>query len=335
MDEERYARSSSMRVFVTGGTGYIGSRLCTRLAGDGHEVRVLVRPTSRTAELEALGVTCLVGDVTDRYSMRAAMSGADWVIHAAAELDFAAGRDRIQGANVQGSENVASLAYKLGVGRVLALSSIAAFGGSPDAGSAVDESAPLYLPFPSAYSATKHAGSEAFLRWAENGLKVNLVYPGFIYGPPGRKGGLNAMLRQVIKERLPALVGGDRVGRWLHLDDLVEGLMRTVKRAGPGQHFLMTGEARSIGAVVLEAARLAGVRSPRWRLSPGAGRWLVRVMRPYYRWRGFRSPLDLEQLESLRRHWNFDDAKARSELDWSPRGLDRGLPPTVDYLCRV
>ena len=144
-----------MRVFVTGGTGYIGSLLCRRLKEGGHEVRALVRSTSNTAALEAIGAETFVGDITERYSMREAMSGADWVIHAAAELDFGAPRDRIEGANVTGSENVASLASKLGVGRTLLVSSIAAFGSSPADGSAVREDAQVELPFPSAYGATQ------------------------------------------------------------------------------------------------------------------------------------------------------------------------------------
>ena len=118
-----------MRLFLTGATGYIGSALARRLVRDGHEVRALVRPTSRTAELEALGVARFLGDLGDRASMREGMSGADWVLHLGAELDLSAPPDRMATANVSGSENVASLAYKLGVPRFLAVSSIARWEG--------------------------------------------------------------------------------------------------------------------------------------------------------------------------------------------------------------
>src|SRR6185436_7079649 len=58
-----------VRIFLTGATGYIGSALCRRLAPEGHELRALVRPTSRTAELHELGVATFVGDLADRASM--------------------------------------------------------------------------------------------------------------------------------------------------------------------------------------------------------------------------------------------------------------------------
>ena len=48
-----------------------------------------------------------------------------------------------------------------------------------------------------------------------------------------------------------------------------------------------------------------------------------------------RPPLNPEQLRSLASHWHFDDARARAELDWQPRGLEEGLSPTVAYLQSV
>ena len=225
---------AAMRIFVTGGSGYIGLALCRRLAADGHELAVLVRPTSSTGPLEELGVELFTGDITDRYSMRAGMSGADWVVHAAAELDFGASSERLHGANVDGSRNVASLAWKLGVGRVLAISSIARFGGSPADGSAADEESSL-LPPPSRYSATKRAGEEAMREVAAQGLRLNVVYPSLVYGPPGPKGGANLLLRGVLRRRLPMLVGADRLDE-LDLprgSDRGDGAADGARRAGP------------------------------------------------------------------------------------------------------
>ena len=62
------------------------------------------------------------------------------------------------------------------------------------------------------------------------------------------------------------------------------------------------------------------------------GALLMLLAKPFYRLRGFRPPLSPAQLASLKRHWRFDDAKARRELGWTPRGIDDGLPPTVEFL---
>jgi len=321
-----------MRVFLTGGTGYIGRALARRLVAAGHEVRALVRPTSNTEPLQQLGIATFVGDVAERISMREGMSGADWVIHAAADLDLTGPPERMRQANLEGSENVASLAYKLGVGRFLSVSSMAFWGGSPSDGSAVGEEAPVQQPFPTLYSATKHSGELAIQEWAKKGLKVNSVFPSLVYGPPGKKEGANSILRGFMKGRFPVLVGADRKTSWIYLDDLVEGMLKVVEKAPPGRGYLMAGDVATLRSLVDRVCALAGVKAPRLNLPIGAARLGLALSSPVYKLRGFRPPFSSEQLNNLDRHWAFDDARARTELDWHPRKLDEGLPPTVEFL---
>ncbi|MEE8137623.1 MAG: NAD-dependent epimerase/dehydratase family protein [Thermoanaerobaculia bacterium] len=323
-----------MRIFLTGATGYIGSALCRRLARQGHELRALVRSTSRVEELRSLDVRLFEGDITDRYSMREGMSGADWVVHAAAELDFEASLDRMRPVNAEGSHNVASLANKLGAGRFLSISSIARYGGSPADGSPATEESPLQLPLPSNYSLTKHEGELAIQHQAEQGLKVNTVFPSLVYGPPVKGQGANTLLKALVRGRLPVVAGADRKTTWIYLEDLVEGILRVMERAEPGRNYLLTGEMVRIGDLVERVCGLAGVGVPRWRLSVAAARALTALTAPLYRWRGRRPSPSPEQLKSLARHWNFDDTRARTELDWKPRRLQEGLPPTVAALER-
>jgi nucleoside-diphosphate-sugar epimerase len=321
-----------MRIFLTGATGYIGSALCRRLAPEGHELRALVRPTSRIAELQELGVATFVGDLADRASMREGMSGADWVVHAAAELDPASPDRRMEAANVAGSDNVASLASKLGVPRFLSVSSIAWFGGSPADGSLATEASPPQQPFPTTYSATKHAGQQAIAAYAARGLRVNTVYPSLVYGPPGKRGGANVMLKNLAKGRFPALIGADRKASWVYLADVVDGIVRVIERAPPGRDYLLVGDVATVRELADRVCALGGVASPRRELSPGFARAALTVAAPLMRLVGRRPPIPPRQIASLARHWAFDDARARTELGWQPRTLAEGLPPTVEFL---
>lgn len=323
-----------MRLFLTGATGYIGTALCRRLRTDGHEVRALVRATSAVAQLEAIGVATFAGDVRDRASMREGMSGADWVIHAAAELDLNAADDRMTGANVEGSENVASLAAKLGVGRLLSISSIAVFGGSPQDGSPASESSPPVLPLPTRYSATKAAGEERIQQWARQGLKINTVFPSLVYGPPGKKQGANILLRALMLGRFPALIAPENQASWVFLDDLVDGILRVVEQAPPGRGYLLSGESWSVRRLAHRVAELAGTKPPRRELSVPTAKLLFRLAGPFLKLAGRPLPVPLEQLDSLHRNWNFDDSRARQELGWHPRGLEEGLAMTIEYLRR-
>jgi nucleoside-diphosphate-sugar epimerase len=321
-----------MRIYLTGGTGYIGRALAQRLVDAGHEVRALVRATSNAEPLRQMGVATFVGDLQDRASMREGMSGADWVLHAAAELDLTGPPERMRQANVQGSENVASLAYKLGVGRFLSVSSMAYFGGSPDDGTPGDENSPPREPFPTLYSATKHSGERAIQGWAKQGLRVNTVYPSLVYGPPGKKEGANSLLRQLLKGRFPAVVGSDRKTSWVFLDDVVDGMMRVIEKAPVGRDYLLTGDVTTLRSLVDRVCALGGVKPPKLTLPVGVARLALSLAAPFYKMRGRRPPIAPNQLDNLARHWAFNDARARTELGWQPRGLDEGLPPTVRHI---
>lgn len=324
-----------MRVFLTGATGYLGFALARRLRSDGHTVTAVVRPTSSPDRLRELGVLTYPGDITDRFSLREPMSGADWVVHAAAELDPEAPFERIRAVNVAGSEAVASLAHKLGVGRFLSVSSMASFGGSPADGSLADESSPLQRPFPSAYSATKHEGEAVIREWAKRGLAVNTVYPSLIYGAPGKKRGSNSLLAAFARGRFPVLVGADRKTSWVHLDDVVTALVTLLAGKAPaGRAYLLAGEVVTVRELAERIAAHTGVPAPRFNLPIPLARAAVTLGTPFFRLVGRKPPLPAGQLTSLARHWAFDDRRARTELDWSPRPLSVGLGPTLDYLTR-
>lgn len=329
----------TLRVFITGATGYIGGRLAARLVADGHQVVALVRPAGdpdgrKARKLEELGAVTSEGDITDRYSLRTGMAGADWVIHAAAYLDMNGPPERMHQVNVEGTRNVASLAYKLGVGRFLSVSSVARWGGSPPDGSLADESSPLYEP-PSQYSATKADAERAVQEWVDKGLRANTVFPSLVYGPPGKRSGTNALLGLMVRKKAPFLVGGDRRMSWIHLDDLVEAMVRVMERVEPGEDYLLAGEVATLRRTARLACDLAGVQPPRLHLPLPVARAAFAAARGLGRLPGI-SPLGprvgADQLRSLARHWAFDDTKARRALDWQPRSLEEGLPETVEML---
>ncbi|MEU2351051.1 SDR family oxidoreductase [Modestobacter sp. NPDC049651] len=77
-----------MRVFITGGTGLVGSPVVAELTGHGHSVVGLARSDSSAAALEAVGATALRGDLADLAALRAGAEQADGVVHLAFGNDF-------------------------------------------------------------------------------------------------------------------------------------------------------------------------------------------------------------------------------------------------------
>src|SRR6478609_3136459 len=174
-----------MKVFVTGGTGFIGGHVVRKLRQRGDEVICLVRSPESAGELTAEGCELAVGDLSDSAAIAAGMEGADAVIHGAAvyKVGIPKGeRPAMYDANVAGTERVLRAALEAKVPKVVYISTVAAFGDTD--GEVVDESYEHSGEYTSYYDETKHLAHLAARRLIEDeGLPSVIVQPGGVYGP--------------------------------------------------------------------------------------------------------------------------------------------------------
>jgi nucleoside-diphosphate-sugar epimerase len=122
----------SMRVLVTGGTGYIGCHTVAALAAQGHQVRLLVRARDRIAPaLDPLGVAApdvVVGDVTSAAAVEQAMLGCDAVMHVAAVFSLDPRRGAVmQQANPAGTGTVLEAAQRHALDPIVYVSTMGVF----------------------------------------------------------------------------------------------------------------------------------------------------------------------------------------------------------------
>src|SRR5688500_20405995 len=96
-----------MKYLVTGATGFIGGRVARQLVEAGHQVITVARNPDRAGDLRELGVEVHMGDITDKDSLRAPMTGVDGVFHIAAWYEIGAKDSSMaQRINVDGTRNV-------------------------------------------------------------------------------------------------------------------------------------------------------------------------------------------------------------------------------------
>ncbi len=112
-----------MKVLITGASGFLGSYLAEMFLDAGHQVRAMVRKTSKTASLQRLGVEIVRGDLTDRESLERAVKGIETVVHAAATMSGPAAE--FVAASEQGTRSLLEVAEKANVNRFVQISSIA------------------------------------------------------------------------------------------------------------------------------------------------------------------------------------------------------------------
>jgi len=182
-----------MKILVTGGSGFIGTRLVGELLAAGHDVHILDKANS----LRFPHITTL-GDVRDREQVDQSIRGMDLVYHLAAEH-----RDDVRpvslyyDVNVDGSRNVGEACAKHGVSRLIFTSSVAVYGlnaGEPSEESAVN-------PF-NDYSRSK-LQAETVLRQSREGcptMTLAIVRPTVVFGEENR-GNVYNLIHQIVTGR--------------------------------------------------------------------------------------------------------------------------------------
>jgi nucleoside-diphosphate-sugar epimerase len=176
-----------MRVFVTGGTGLLGSHLIELLRARRHEVVALHRRGADTRFLAERGCVLTEGDVRDDpESLARTMADCTHVVHGAG-LVYASGEwPKVRSVNVDGTRNVLTAAQHVGVRHVVHISSVAVYG---TVDGPVDESTPIDTPIPPGdlYARSKREAEGVARGIAEKrGLAVTIVRPAAVYGERDR-----------------------------------------------------------------------------------------------------------------------------------------------------
>ena len=141
------------RYFVTGATGFLGGELTKQLISRGHQTVALVRDPAKASLLRTLGVQIHQGDITDRESLRAPMTGVDGVFHCAAWYKVGVDPAEAERTNVDGTRHVLETMREMGIPRGVYTSTVAVF--SDTRGAMPDESYRYDGPHLSHYDRTK------------------------------------------------------------------------------------------------------------------------------------------------------------------------------------
>jgi nucleoside-diphosphate-sugar epimerase len=318
-----------MRYFVTGATGFIGGRLARRLVGAGHEVVTIARTPSKADDLAALGVEVHQGDITDKETMRAPMSGADGVFHVAAWYKVGL-RDTsaAQSINVDGTRNVLELMREQGIPKGVYTSTLAI--NSNTHGQVVDESYRYTGTHLSEYDRTKwEAHYQVAVPMMREGLPLVIVMPGLVYGE-GDTSSVRQTLIQYLTGRLP-MMPLKTAFVWAHVDDVVQGHILAMEKGKPGETYIIAGPVHTLVEALQMAEQITGVPVPKLKASPAMMRLTSRIMSLVERVVPVPETLASETLRvSAGVTYIGSNAKAQRELGYNPRPLEEGLRETLE-----
>lgn len=308
-----------MKVFLTGGTGFIGQPLTKSLIGRGLRVVALVRnPNSPQAlTLSEMGAQCVPGDITSRESMRESMSGADIVIHNAGWYEMGVksdGKNLMHDINVKGTENVLNLALELGIPRAVYVSSVIAFG---ETGTQIrDETFERQMPYRSYYEQTKAEAHIIAQRYQQQGLPLITVCPNGVVGPNDHSP-FGYFLRLYLNKLLtPFAWTPNRIASLVHVNDLAEGITLAAEKCQPGETYIFAGEPISQRELLALWATKPGAFKVRLWLPAGLARILFAPLEPLQRMIGLPAFISRETVSSTV-SFNYSSEKAKRELGWT------------------
>src|SRR5438105_4836092 len=161
----------STTCLITGATGFVGSHFAEACAARGLGIRALVRTSTAAPLLEKLGAAIVRGDLSDAVAVRAAVTGADVVVHAAAKVgDWGATHD-YRAVNVDGLRNLLEACRAHPVKRFVHLSSLGVYAARHHY--QTDESEPIPAQHMDGYTQTKIEAEQLALRYhREHGIPI-------------------------------------------------------------------------------------------------------------------------------------------------------------------
>ena len=230
------------KVAVTGGTGFIGRQLVSRLLSLGHSVRVLCRAKLERPPLPA-GVWCVNGDVGEAATLRPLLEGTEAVFHLAAGTQ-GEWPDYYR-STVEGTSNVLRAAEEYAVGRVVYVSSSGVYrtDGLPR-GAMIEESSPLEtaLARRTYYIRAKLLAEDSVLKaMAEGKTAIVNLRPALVYGPGNA---YCAVLFPTLKGILTLGLGSPRRQVALvYIEDLIDALIAAWEKAPRGEIYNIGDDA--------------------------------------------------------------------------------------------
>ena len=306
-----------MKVFLTGATGFVGHHVANALAAEGADLRMLVRKTSKLANIEGIPGETYVGDLSDPETLRKGLQGCDAVMHVAADYRlWIPDPASMYRANVDGTRELLRMAREAGVPRVVYTSSVATMHFRTD-GIVINEDTPVSLKdMVGHYKRSKFLAEQEAVKAAANGQSVVILNPTTPIGPNDSKPTpTGRIFVDFLNGRFPAYMDTG-----LNLVDVAEVARTHVSALTLGQsghRYILGGENLTLKQILDKMAGITGLPSPSIKI-PFAVAATYAFFEEWItgRIRGLEPRATLEEVRMGRKKMYASSAHAQQDLDF-------------------
>lgn len=306
-----------MKILVTGGTGFLGTRLIPQLVKDGQQIFALARSASSEDKLRTLGATPTSGDLES--STLPSLPEVDAVVHAGAYFRFAGPRAPYFRINVEGTTALLKAAENAGVKTFVYVSAAGTI--MDDTGLPVrdaDESVPTHPNSFSAYIASKSRAEAAVLAANKPGFRTIALRPPAIWGPgdPWSR----ELPRAIRSGKFAFINRGDYPFVTCHVDNVIEAIKCALERgAGGHAYFINDRERITFRQFIKMIASLQNLSVEKLRSMPYGVAFAMARLMEFFAVVTFRKsdpPLSRSMVRMIGREFSTNDAAARRELGY-------------------
>ena len=307
-------------VLVTGATGFVGSAVARRLAARGFNIRVLARRESNRANLEGLAAEIAEGDMRVLGDMRAALDGARYLFHAAADYRlWARDPEDIVRNNLAGTRAVMQAARDARIERIVYTSSVATLVPGTAEHPADETARATPETAIGSYKRSKVLAErlvEEMVR--EDHLPAVIVSPSTPIGPRDIKPTpTGRIIVEAASGRMPAFV--DTGLNLVHVDDVAEGHLLAFEKGAAGESYILGGENVSLKEMLHAIATICDRKPPRARLPRAPLYPLAYGAELFAQISGKEPFLTVDALKMSGHHMFFSSIKAEQTLGYRAR----------------
>ncbi len=252
-----------MKIFITGGTGFIGRYTTELLSKTNHQLKLLVRKTSKSSFLKKLNVTLVEGDLTDKKSLLEGMKDCDSVIDIAGHYTFWEPDKRIYSKiNIDGTRNVMECALDSGIKKVVHVSTAGVFGKPEE--EPFNEESSFGSDQYSEYFRTKLEGDRiAWELFEKKGLPLVVIYPVAVLGGGDTKAS-GQYIKDLINRKLPATVFKNDIFTFVYVKDVAQAIVNALEKENNiGEKYLVGNSRYRWGEINKMISEISGVPLPK------------------------------------------------------------------------
>ncbi|MDB4292291.1 NAD-dependent epimerase/dehydratase family protein [Maribacter sp.] len=306
-----------MKIFVTGGSGFVGQNVIPILISNGYEVHALTRSQKSAEKVKSIGAIPVMDDLTAlSKNTEQALKRCDYVLHSAAHMDLTYDKEPFYKINVEATKNLLKLSKVNGIQKFIYISAAPVVPGSPLI-NLKEKDAGTELP-KALYPKTKAIAEKIVLESNSQGFTTISLRPPAIWGPDNHH--YDDLLQNVKNGKWKWIGGGHQILSTIHVKNLASAILCAFKSDKGGEAYFVTdGDRRSMREFFTAVLHAEGLNPGEKELPRSVAVVMAHLFGGIWKTLGLKSrpPVMPLMIRLMGTEFSVNDAKAREELGYT------------------